>query len=269
MTDEHLEIVAAAARLADQLPYPVMISIADAIVKHGTLRYEEARHAILQSVPTADFREIVNDFLHQWHTRAQNVGPEAIAFTLVTAAQSERNHRNEQRVEGVWTGPDSPEVRFRQTEQAILEVVETAKHRLTVVSYAVYRIPRIQNALVAAAGRGVSIRCIVETPNRIEGKGAYDCLRALGNDVGEVSSVYYWPQENRARDENGKQGILHVKCAIADGYRLFLSSANLTEYAFTINMELGILVTGGTLPGEIEEHFDRLVGNGVLVGVSS
>lgn len=52
--------------------------------------------------------------------------------------------------------------------------------------------------------------------------------------------------------------------AAADSRWLFLSSANLTEYAFTINMELGLLVTGGALPGQVEEQFDRLIGIGVL-----
>ena len=98
----------------------------------------------------------------------------------------------------------------------------------------------------------------------IEGQGEYDCLLALGGDVASACSVCYWPQENRARDDNGKIGILHVKCAVADGHRLYLSSANLTEYAFAINMELGLLVTGGKLPGQIERHFERLVESGVL-----
>lgn len=130
--------------------------------------------------------------------------------------------------------------------------------------YAVYRIPRIREALVAAANRGVVIRLIVETPNRIEGQGEYDCLLALGDKVASACSVYYWPQENRAKDDNGKIGILHVKCAVADGHRMFLSSANFTEYAFTINMELGLLVTGGKLPGQVERHFERLIQNGQL-----
>ena len=54
---------------------------------------------------------------------------------------------------------------------------------------------------------------------------------------------------------------------MADGRWLFLSSANLTEYAFTINMELGVLVTGGKLPGQVQEHFDRLIEAGQLVRV--
>jgi len=178
---------------------------------------------------------------------------------LVTAAKSEHDHRHESTVEIVWTGPEPAETRFRQTEQAILEVVCAATRRLTIVSYAVYRIPRIREALVAAATRGVGIRLIVETLSRIKGQGEYDCLLALGDKLAAACSVYYWPQENRPKDDNGKLGILHVKCAVADEHRMFLSSANFTEYAFIINMELGLLVTGGRSPAQVEQQFDRLI----------
>ena len=82
-----------------------------------------------------------------------------------------------------------------------------------------------------------------------------------------MSTVYYWPQESRPKGEGGKTGLLHVKCAVADGHQLFLSSANLTEYAFTINMELGLLITGGKLPGQIDKHFERLIENGTFAKV--
>ena len=267
MNHEHHQIGAAAARLADRLPYAVMISVAEAVALYGGLDRPHARQAILQSLPTPDFRDATADFLDLWHSSAGNVGAEAVAVALVTAAKSELDHRHEETVEIVWTGPEPAETRFRQTEQAILEVVNSATKRLTVVSYAVYRIPRIREALVAAANRGVGIRMIVETPNRIEGQGEYDCLLALGDNVASVSSVYYWPQENRPQDENGKIGKLHVKCAVADGHRMFLSSANFTEYAFTINMELGLLVTGGKLPEQVERHFERLIEAGSFLRV--
>jgi phosphatidylserine/phosphatidylglycerophosphate/cardiolipin synthase-like enzyme len=218
-------------------------------------------------LPTADFRDAAADFLDHWSARAARLTPQSVAAALTAAARSELAHRQGESVEIVWTGPATAETRFRHTEQAILEVVSLATKRLTVVSYAVYRIPRIRDALVAAANRGVSIRLIVETPDRIEGQSEYDCLMALGNNVASVSSAYYWPQENRAKDDNGKIGILHVKCAVADGQRLFLSSANFTEYAFTINMELGLLVTGGKLPGQVEQHFDRLIQAEILAMV--
>ena len=267
MNHEHHQIGSAAARLADRLPQSVMISLAGAVTQHGGMDRPHARQAILQCVPTPDFRDATADFLDLWHSYAGSVGAEAVAVALVTAAKCEHDHRHDETVEIVWNGPEPSETRVRQTEQAVLEVVNTATTRLTVVREAVYRIPRIREALIAAANRGVSIRLIVETPNRIEGQGEYDCLLALGDNVASACSVYYWPQENRAKDDNGKIGILHVKCAVADGHRMFLSSANFTEYAFTINMELGLLVTGGKLPGQVERHFERLVENGSLIPV--
>ena len=269
MSHEHHRVGAAAGRLADRLPHSVMIALSGAVALHGGADRPFARQAILQSLPTPDFREATADFLDLWHSCAGGVGAEAVAVALVTAAECVHASRHEETVEVVWTGPEPAETRFRQTEQAILEVVDSATRRLTVVSYAVYRIPRIREALIAAASRGVGIRLIVETPNRIEGQGEYDCLSALGDGVASACSVYYWPQENRAKDANGKVGILHVKCAVADGHRMFLSSANLTEYAFSINMELGLLVTGGRLPGQVERHFERLIGVGCLACVES
>lgn len=267
MSHEHQQLGAAAARLAGRLPYTLMVFIAETVAHYGKLEPGTARRAILQCVPTPTFRDATADFLDHWHTSAAGVGAEAVAVALVTAAKCEHDHRHEETVEIVWTGPEPADTRFRQTEQAILEVVNSASKRLTLVSYAVYRIPRIRDALVAAAGRGVAIRLIVETPNRVEGQGEYDCLLALGGNVASVCSVYYWPQENRAKDDSGKIGILHVKCAVADGQQIFLSSANFTEYAFTINMELGLLVTGGKLPGQVEQHFERLVETRILVPV--
>lgn len=267
MTHEHQQIGAAAARLADRLPYSLMVCVAEAAARYGNLDGAAARQMILQSVPTPDFRDATGEFIDLWHATAGGVGTEAVAVALVTAAKCEHDHQHEETVEVVWTGPEPTDTRFRHTEQAILEVVNSATRRLTVVSYAVYRIPRIREALVAAASRGVGIRLVVETPNRIEGQGEYDCLLALGESVASACSVYFWPQESRARDDNGKVGILHVKCAVADAHRLFLSSANLTEYAFTINMELGLLVTGGKLPGRVEQHFEQLLANGTLLRI--
>lgn len=268
MNSEPRELAAAAARLAARLPHAVMLAVADAVAQQGQTDHLLARQAILQCLPTPDFRGATGSFLDDWHRRAASVGAQAAAIAIITAAHSEQSHRQQESLQLVWTGPEPAESRnnrLRHTEQAILEVVNLAAKRLTVVSYAVYKIPRICEALAAAAERGVSIKVIVETPSRIEGQGAYDSLRALGDQVASVCSVYYWPKEVRPTGKDGKRGILHVKCAVADGHRLFLSSANLTDYAFTINMELGLLITGGPLPNRVDHHFKSLVADKVLV----
>jgi cardiolipin synthase len=266
--DDLQELAAGARKLAERLPHAVMVALSRSIAQNGGGASSTARQIILQGLPTAEFREATADFLDLWGVRASRVGPETVGLALLVATESRLAEQQRQQFEIVWTGPAPDKTTFRQTEQAVLEVVDSATKWLTIVAYAVYRIPRVREALVAAARRGVRIRLIVETPNRIEGQNEYDTIIALGADVDAVSSVYFWPQENRAKaDNNGKLGILHVKCVVADGHRLFLSSANLTEQAFTINMELGVLATGGNLADQVESHFDRLIESGILVRI--
>jgi phosphatidylserine/phosphatidylglycerophosphate/cardiolipin synthase-like enzyme len=207
---------------------------------------------------------MASEFVDLWQGRAAGVTPEAVALALRTAAHAEKAHREGQTVELVWTGPGTEAHPLRRTEQAVLQVLDSARQRITLVSYAVYRIPNVCEALVRAARRGVQINVIVETPDKLEGENEYSTLRALGDDVAACSAGYFWPKEKRGQDDKSKVGILHVKCAVADGRWLFLSSANLTEYAFTINMELGVLVTGGKLPGQVQEHFERLIDRRIL-----
>jgi cardiolipin synthase len=45
---------------------------------------------------------------------------------------------------------------------------------------------------------------------------------------------------------------------------LLVSSANLTEFALNMNMELGLLVRGEDLPGRVVEHFNKLIRERVL-----
>ncbi len=60
---------------------------------------------------------------------------------------------------------------------------------------------------------------------------------------------------------------MHAKCAVADVSALLVSSANLTQYALNLNMELGLLVRGGDLPGRVVGHLRQLIEENILVPV--
>ena len=258
MDQAHTLIAEAATKLATEMPAANVEAMATAI---------QTGQSAVQVIPHLHYRSMASGFIDLWKKQATAVSQESVALALRTALHAERVHRETQVVELVWTGPSTEAHPFRRTEQAILQVLDSAQHRITLVSYAVYRIPNICEALVRAARRGVQINVIVETPDKLERENEYNTLRALGHEVAACSAVYYWPKDQRGRDDKGKVGILHVKCAVADGRWLFLSSANLTEYAFTINMELGVLVTSGQMPGHVQEHFDRMTKNGVFARV--
>ena len=261
-----LTIIEAALKLAGQLPGDVIEQAAQMISAHEA---SEARSRIADSIPHPHYRSLCLGFFQNWCAKAPGVSSAEVAIALRTAARAQRSREADQSVEIVWTGPRSEEVSFRHTEQAILQVLNSAQSRILLVSYAVYAIPNIQEAVVRAARRGVKITVVVETPDKLDVQNEYSTLQALGDDVARCSQVYFWPKENRKADGSGKLGSLHVKCVVGDGRWLFLSSANLTKYAFSLNMELGVLVTGGKLPGQMQEHFDRLVADGRLANIEN
>ena len=254
-------LIESAYAVACSLPSSMVEALASAILDspEGILRSEVSRR-----IAHHEHREVALAFVDRWLTVPVEIDRRSVAVALQAAAHAEQVHRDSQSVELAWTGPDAGVVPFRRTEQAILHVLDSARTRITLVSFAVYKIPNVAKALVRAAGRGVRLIVIVETPDRIEGQGEYSTIRALGREIADCSTVYYWPQERRPLGDNGKAGILHVKCAVADGEWMFLSSANLTRQAFTINMELGMLVRGGSIPGRVERQFDQLVQDGHL-----
>jgi phosphatidylserine/phosphatidylglycerophosphate/cardiolipin synthase-like enzyme len=267
MSNNEQIVATEAEKLAAVLPFPLMQSLAESLGRCDSADWPAATDRILQCLSHPHYRGLAAEFLDRCRSQSPVFSSQAVALAVLTAACSEKAHRNDQAVELAWTGPDVGVMPLRRTEQAILQVLDCASKRITVVSYAVYNIPHVCDALIRAARRGVAVDVIVETPDRLEGKNAYDTLAAFGPAVADRCSVYFWPLEHRPKDESGRPGILHVKCAVADGRWLFLSSANLTEYAFTINMELGLLVIGGPLPKQVEEQFDRLIGTKTLVRV--
>jgi phosphatidylserine/phosphatidylglycerophosphate/cardiolipin synthase-like enzyme len=74
------------------------------------------------------------------------------------------------------------------------------------------------------------------------------------------------PQATREVTADEKYGSLHAKIAVSDN-QLYITSANLTEYAMNLNMEMGVLLTGGKLLEQARYHFDDLIASGVLVQI--
>lgn len=222
---------------------------------------------LLQVVSQPEARSQLKQLLHRWQSLAPTLPPVSVALALRAAGYAEAYHRHNGQIALVWTGPDSGNQLLRRTDQALLQVINSAQRNLLVVSFAVYKIEDIRRALLAAAERGVDISICIEAPDPSAGKITFNTLAALGQRLAEQATVYAWPVGQRPQAADGKHGSLHVKCAVADDRLLFISSANLTGYALSLNMELGVLIDGGALPGEVVAHFELLIARQVLIPV--
>ena len=208
----------------------------------------------------------VSGMSEAWNS-APDVSPANLAWALRAASEADERRRREQTVALVWTGPSPGGSVLRRTDQALLDLIRTARSSLHIVTFAAYKIPVLNEAMLAAARRGVEISLIFESPGASAGKTAFAGLDALGEELKALSEVYIWPLDRRPRDREGRYGSLHAKFAVADEAALFVSSANLTEYAFNFNMELGLLVRGGDLPAYVVSHLRRLVEEKVLLPI--
>lgn len=195
------------------------------------------------------------------------MSPASLAWALRAASDVDERRRREQTIELVWTGPSPEGTVLRRTDQVLLDLIRSARRTLHMVTFAAYKIPILNEAMLAAARRGVEIYLIFESP--VAGNITFAVTRTVGEELGALCNIYVWPPDKRPRDDAGRYGSLHAKCALADEETALISSANLTEFALNLNVELGLLVHDGALPGRVVEHLRRLMDENVLVSIQS
>lgn len=264
MANQQKELARRIQELVVGLPEEVVYKLADAIGGTSETDWHRLRTTVPNVPAQPAVRRQVRKLIDFWWKEASEVAPGSVAMALRAAMQVEEYHRQHVQLELVWSGPDTQVIPLRRTDQALLQLIGEANESLHIVSFAVYKLGTISTALVQAAGRGVSIHIYLETPDASADKITYDTIKALGQEVAQRAIIYVWPLDQRQLSPDGKHGSLHAKVAVADSRVLLISSANLTEYAMKLNMEMGLLVRGGPLPGQVEEHLERLVEEGVF-----
>jgi phosphatidylserine/phosphatidylglycerophosphate/cardiolipin synthase-like enzyme len=217
---------------------------------------EQLRRGNTPVVPNPGYQTRVADFLQLTGTPR----PELAAMLEVASVAK----RSRPTAELVWTGPATPVVPVRQTEQVIFDLIQCAETRLTVMSFGIFQVPRLIEGLEAALARAVDVRIVLGERESQTDWVIDQQTYQLGSVVSANSTVYRWPADRRLRDTGGRSGLMHIKAIVADSQVAFLTSANLTEAAFELNMELGVLIRGGHLPSTIDRLIDSLLESGTL-----
>lgn len=209
---------------------------------------------------TAASRARLQDVIAAWQTVP--VSPLELSGILSGAAAAYHFARAEQQVELVWTGPSSSLVATRKTEQALIEVVDAAAHRLFITSFVAYNIATIVKALGRALDRGVEISMLLEASDKDGGGVSVDGIAKMKFLLPKVR-VFSWTE----KAEGFYGGKVHAKVAVADATFCFVSSANLTGHAMEKNMEAGVLIRGGKAPRDLHEHLTALETTKVIARV--
>jgi cardiolipin synthase len=202
-------------------------------------------------------RAAINQLIVAWR-QSQLHGSE-VAGMLIGAAGALQRMEREHSVELVWTGPTSGLVPTRRTEQVLLDLIGGARADLFLVSFVAYAVPSVVAALNSAACRGVRVRILLEASISHGGTLGYDPAAVMRASV-PSAELFAWSE----RQEPFIDGRVHAKIGVVDGTRALITSANLTGHALEKNMEAGVLIHGGPVPGTLRDHLQALIDTGIL-----
>ncbi len=219
------------------------------------IRRTEASKAA-STLPSVVVTPVASTVVEQLVAAWQNteVGSDELASMLLAASYVYTKAASEQSAELVWTGPTTPFVSARRTEQALLQVINSAEQSLFITSFVAYDVSTIVKALNVAAERGVTITMLLESSQDHGGSINIDVIGKMRGLV-PTAQLYAW----RDKTGNFSDGRVHAKVAVADKTSCFITSANLTGYAMEKNMEAGVLISGGQIPRLLDDHLRSLV----------
>jgi len=244
--DELLDAIAALVSLVS----PEKVQAVAARVRRTDA--SKAATALPSVVGTPVASTVVEQLAAAWQN--SKVGSNELALMLIAASHVYAKAASEQSTELVWTGPTTPFVSARRTEQALLQVINSAEQSLFITSFVAYDVSTIVKALNSANDRGVAISMLLELSQDHGGSITFDAIGKMRTLV-PAANLYAW----RDKADPFSDGRVHAKVAVADARMCFITSANLTGYAMEKNMEAGVLISGRVIPKLLEYHLQALV----------
>lgn len=187
----------------------------------------------------------------------------------VDAVLAERQRAKTLDVQLVWTGPDHAAGTTRDTAVAVRRLFEDAKRSVLVAGFSFHGASGILEPLHRAMERGAFRADLFVHVPRMEHTGSVEKhVAAFFKEFlvhnwpfGEpFPRLHYDPRTAMA----GSWVSMHAKVVVVDDVTAFVGSANFTERAQDRNIEVGVLIQGGTVPMELAAQFRALVNAGHL-----
>lgn len=244
-------------------------AIIDLVSNSSPDKVAQLAHAVRTTVGESDLRAFeswaagpgaqsrLTRLLLAW--RATDLPAIELSGMLSGACAAHHHARNEQEIDLVWTGPSSRLVATRKTEQALLQVIGSARDRLFMTSFVAYDVASVMAALARATQKGIQVSMLLEASESHGGSVSIDAIARMKHSL-PSARVFSWI--NKGAGFSG--GRVHAKVAVADEAICFISSANLTGHAMEKNMEAGVLIKGGATPRSLHRHLEALETTNVI-----
>jgi phosphatidylserine/phosphatidylglycerophosphate/cardiolipin synthase-like enzyme len=225
--------------------------------------------SLIANLPTTNNSDVAHCLSNIIRQSGEVLSWKALGASIEICASVVSDWQREQYIELLWTGPSpDSQIPARRIDQVLYDLIDSAKREILLVTFAAHKISRLTDGLVRALNRGVHVRLILEFEETSEGQLSMDALNAFPQVICQHAQIYYWPLDKRERNASGRPGKLHAKVAVVDDRAVF-SSANLTDDAFTRNLELGTLISNAEILQRLRGHFDGLCADGTLMPLRS
>jgi phosphatidylserine/phosphatidylglycerophosphate/cardiolipin synthase-like enzyme len=222
----------------------------------------ESLEGLLLDVLPHQVSIVLADILSSWK-EGPHCTKEELAAALLAASKTHSLMHKNQKVELVWTGPETSLVPIRKTEPVLLEVIREAKKNIWITSFVAYEVPAIRDAINHACSNNVNVNLLFEEAQSKGGSVSFDSI-AKAKKVLPEARIFSWDSNANIANEQGKIGSMHAKCIVVDRETAFITSANITFAAIERNMELGVLIRGGNLPNQLSSHLSALCNTDIV-----
>jgi phosphatidylserine/phosphatidylglycerophosphate/cardiolipin synthase-like enzyme len=178
-------------------------------------------------------------------------------------------------IELVATGPD-PGERVRDTAVVVNQLFAEAKQSVLMTGFALYNGRQIFQRLAERMDADLSLEvtlCLDISRPGTETTRDSDIVARFAKAFlerhwpGERLPVVYYDPRALSMDRAARS-VLHAKALVVDRRTAFVTSANPTPAAYQRNIELGVLISGSSLPGQISDHIGGLIRSGALQQLS-
>lgn len=169
-------------------------------------------------------------------------------FSIVELVLKSYLENRKEKIELITTAPPSFLLKTKRINNAVNEIVETAKKSLLITGYSISEfVEDMIDTIIQKSQCGVFVKMFI---NDLSKQKSIDKLLRY---QGKFLQLYDYA------NREDKMAALHAKIILADSEKAIISSANLSYHGMAGNIEMGTLIQSVKLGKQIEDVFKSLV----------